>query len=181
MVSSLFRLLVLVGVKFVKICVKSQYNKKAKFFKNRFKNHLFPIPTISWLLVFFHKQYDFFFIVVVGMYILFSVGIIMTNPRVLSMCASLTAKPARMWSFAVVQEGVMRTALDLCPVFSFQWNPRFMKRLYHHFQTQLSTHWAADKSWLAPFTVSLNLPSRGSGIPVTIIIPKQGRDSSFLE
>lgn len=110
------------GVKFVKIGVKSQYNKESKIFlKIVLKTTYSPSQLFhGCLLSSISNMIFFFFNIAVGMYIRFSVGVIMTNPRVLSMCVSLTATPARMWSFAVVQEGVMRTALDLCPIFSFQ-------------------------------------------------------------
>lgn len=76
---------------------------------------------------------------------------------------------------------VARPVLHLCPVLSFQWNPRFTKRLYHHSRIRSCTHWAADRSWPAPFMESPCLPSRGSGTPVPIISPTQGRHSLFLK
>lgn len=56
-----------------------------------------------------------------------------------------------------------------------------MRRPCHHFQTQLSIHWAANRSWLALSMASLSLQSSGSGNPVTTVIPKQGRNASFLD
>ena len=112
----------------------------------------------------------------------FSIDIMMTVTQVLFSFTCLSPWHQNQWECGPWCCGpVIRPVLNLCPVLSFQWNPRFTKSLYHHSQIRSCTHWAADRSWPAPFMESPHLPSRGSGTRVTIITPKQGRHSSFLK